>query len=130
MFDEWSVIVWCTMISQDWDFFSTIVTLKLFDQPKGGKRRIHVNNLCENIDVLHTRISTYWLWTYILHISFFHCSRICRFPTLYIFWQNLFADNLSRVKTEFAGNTNRRDDNIFPVISFGKHKISHISTLN
>ena len=39
---------------------------------------------------------------------------------LYIFWQNLFADNLSRVKTEFAGNTNRREDNIFPVISFRK----------
>ena len=42
-------------------FFSTIVTLELFDQPKEGKRRIQVNNLCENIDVLHTRISTYWL---------------------------------------------------------------------
>ena len=38
----------------------------------------------------------------------------------YTFLQNLFADSLSRVKTEFAGNTNRRDDNIFQVILFGK----------
>ena len=38
----------------------------------------------------------------------------------YTFLQNLFADNLSRVKAEFAGNTNRRDDNIFQVILFGE----------
>ena len=33
-------------------FFSTIVTLlELLDQPKGGKRMVKVNNLCENINV-------------------------------------------------------------------------------
>ena len=137
MFDEWSfvqcissfvfyfIVLYCVMyyVIVGLGFFSTIVTLKLFHQPKGGKRRVQVNNLWENIDILRTGISMYCLWTKILHILLYHCSRICRFPMSYIFLQNLFADNPFRVKTEFAGNTNRRRDNIFQVISFGKTHI-------
>ena len=60
----WRMVHYCVMyyVFAGLGIFSTIVILlKLFDQPKRGKRMIQVNNLCENINVLHTGISTYLL---------------------------------------------------------------------
>ena len=111
-------------------FFSTIVTFILFHQPKGGKRRVQVNNLWENIDILRTEISMFWLWTKLLHILLYHCSRICRFPMSYIFLQNLFADNLSRVKTELPATPTVVTITYFRWCCLEKDTISHISTLN
>ena len=135
-FDEYSVIVtMCDVLCfRRTGIFSSIVTFKLFHQPKGGKRRIQVNDLCVNIDILRTWISMYSLWTKILHILLYHYSRICRFPMLHT--QNVYSCKtyLPITYPEWKPNLPATPTDVtityFQLYRLEKRLISHISTMN